>query len=58
MIDYKFRDVDSILKRNGYRYLRCAGSHYIYSDGINEKVVPIRLKAVVAAKIIKNLNVK
>ncbi len=57
MKEYSFRSFERILKKNGYRYQRTTGSHYIYKGkGGEAVVVPYHLKAVISNKIIRENN--
>lgn len=55
--EYTFRDMDRILKYNGYRPDRKKGDHHIYSD-INGKTITInaRVNRMVARRVIKENN--
>lgn len=48
-----------MLKKNGYSYLRSKGGHFIY---VNDKgihiTVPLRIKAVIARRLIKEHDLK
>ena len=52
-ITYSFRDMERILRKNGYHYVRANGGHMIYSNGIGCATVPINLKKFTALGIIK-----
>ena len=52
-ITYSFRDMERILRKNGYYYVRANGGHMIYSNGIDCATVPIHLKKFTALGIIK-----
>ena len=50
---YTAKDMEKILKRNGYVHLRTKGSHKIYSDGLHTTVISKDLNKMIALKIIK-----
>ena len=54
--NYSFRDMEKILRKNGYQYIRAHGSHMIYSNGVHTAVVPIHLKKILAIRIIKQCD--
>lgn len=57
MRDYKTREMDRILKDHGYTYTRSSGSHNIYHDAEGRMaVVPVRLKAVIACRLIREIS--
>lgn len=53
---YSFRDIEKILRKNGYFYIRSNGSHRIYTNGISTAVVPHRLNKMLALRIIKQCS--
>ena len=50
---YTFRDMEKILKKNGYSHVRSKGSHKIYSNGKRTISVNVDLNKVVALRLIK-----
>ncbi len=44
------RHMKKVLYANGYMYMRCRGSHFIYSNGGNTIAVNKNLNAMVAQK--------
>lgn len=51
------REMQQILKDNGYRLVRTKGSHGTYSNGENIVTIPlVTLKAVVANRLIKEIR--
>lgn len=60
MVSYSFRDFTNIVKRSGYKFNRCSGSHHIYINDEGRHIsVPRNLRIVLAQRLIKeyNLNV-
>lgn len=59
MIQWSRNDFIKMLEKNGYSYLRSRGSHSIYVKKGNHITVPLRIKAVIARRLIKenNLNI-
>lgn len=53
MRTYSSKDMEKILKENGYELLRTRGSHRIYSNGVHTTVVNLKLKRTIALAIIK-----
>lgn len=54
--NYSFRDMEKILRKNGYFYKRTKGSHMIYTNGVHSVPVPIHLKKILALRIIKQCD--
>ena len=52
----EMRDFKPILKRNGYREIRSNGSHFIYSNGMNQITVNKDLNKMVRKRLIKENN--
>lgn len=50
------RDMKKILNENGYKYIRCKGDHFIYSNGVNTIVINRNLNRMVAERLIKENN--
>ena len=53
---YSFREMEKILRKNGFAYIRTKGSHKIYKNGTCTAVVPIHLKKMLALRIIKQCS--
>ncbi len=56
MIDAKH--MKKVLYANGYMYMRCRGSHFIYSNGVNTMAVNKDLNAMVAKRLIKTYHLQ
>ena len=56
MVDAK--EMKKILRANGYDYIRCKGSHFIYSNGKNTIAVNKDLNCMVARRLIKQSNLE
>ena len=52
------RHMKKLLYANGYTFMRCKGSHFIYSDGTNMIVVNKDLNAMVATRLIKTYHLQ
>ena len=50
---FSAKDMERILRKNGYEHLRTKGSHRIYSNGVHTTVVNLKLKRSIALAIIK-----
>lgn len=50
------REMQTVLKDNGYKYVRCRGSHFIYSDGVNTIAVNKDLNRMVAKRLVKQYH--
>lgn len=57
MLNYTFREMEAIVKANGYVFIRCTGSHHIYKkDGAENTIVLAKRKhvnACIAKRLIK-----
>lgn len=53
---YSFRDLEKILRKNGYLYIRAHESHRIYTNGEFTAVVPYHLNKMLALRIIKQCS--
>ena len=53
---YTYRDMQKILKKNGYFYIRSKGSHMIYTNGTHSEPVSVHLNKFLALGIIKRCN--
>lgn len=56
MVDAK--EMKKILRANGYDYIRCKSSHFIYSNGKNTIAVNKDLNCMVARRLIKQYNLE
>ena len=52
------RQMKKILYKNRYKYMRCRGSHVIYSDGVNTIAVNKDLNEMVARRLIKTYHLQ
>ena len=52
--NYSAREMEQILKKNGFALIRVKGSHKIYKNGNRMAVMPVRLKKSIAVSIIKS----
>lgn len=52
------RKMQKILRNNGYKYQRCKGSHFMYSNGVYTVAVNKGLNAMVAKRIIKQYHLQ
>ncbi len=50
---YSKRDVEKLLKNNGYEYSRCSGSHRIYKREGRHISIPKSLNATVIQRLVK-----
>lgn len=55
---YSTKDMEKILKKNGYTHVRNKGSHMIYSNGIFTVPIKHNLNKMIALRIIKECNLK
>lgn len=57
---YSTKEIQKILRKNGYEFVRQNGDHLIYSNGTNKITINININKMVARRIIKEngLNVK
>lgn len=59
MKQYTQREFIKVVKRNGFRYNRCNGSHSIYTNDIGKHIsIPKNLESVIARRLIKENNLK
>ena len=58
MIQWNRNDFIKMLERNGYSYSRNNGSHFIYVKDGQHIAVPLRIRAVIARRLIKENNLK
>lgn len=55
----QMREIDPILRRNGYKHIRSNGSHYIYVDNKGNTIsVNKDLNKMVKARLIKEYHLK
>lgn len=52
------RHMKKVLYANEYMYMRCRGSHFIYSNGVNTIVVNKDLNAMIAKRLIKTYHLQ
>ena len=53
---YSFRDMEKLLRKNGFNYIRSNGSHRIYTNGLTLAVVPVKLNKMLALRIKKQCS--
>ena len=60
MAEFSKRDVEKILRKNGWTLNRCKGSHWIYRNdkGQHLSVVPSRCNRLIMQRLIKEYNLK
>lgn len=58
MKQWSRNDFIKMLERNGYSYSRNNGSHSIYVKKGKHITVPLRIRAVIARRLIKENNLK
>ena len=56
MVDAK--EMKKILRANGYDFIRCKGSHFMYSNGKNTIAINKDLNCMVARRLIKQYNLE
>lgn len=56
----ELREFEKILNKNGYRYARAKGSHYIYTNQLTHKTIPVNifLNKMVRERLIREYNLK
>lgn len=54
----QLREFEPILLRNGYRFARCNGSHFIYMNRTSHKIIAVNkdLNKMVRERLIKENN--
>lgn len=58
-ISLKFRKIDKILKKNGFKVIRVKGDHYIYKRGNDTAVIPyVDCNELLLEKYFKQFNIK
>lgn len=50
---YSKREFEQILNNNGYEYIRCRGSHFIYKKGNRTISLPKNLNKMISKRLIK-----
>lgn len=59
LTQFKVQEFKKILRDNGYKEVRCCGSHQIWSNGENKITLPaVKLSPVIAARLIKENHLK
>ena len=53
---YNKREFANILSNNGYKYVRCRGSHFIYRKESETIAVPKNLNKMISKRLIKENN--
>lgn len=56
MKTYNKREFTNILSNNGYKYVRCKGSHFIYQKATETIAVPKNLNKMISRRLIKEYN--
>lgn len=56
MKTYNKREFVNILNNNGYTYIRCKGSHFVYKKENETIVVPKNLNSMIGRRLIKEHN--
>ena len=52
--NYSAREMEQILRKNGFSLIRIKGSHKIYNNGKRMAVMPVHLKKSIVVSIIKS----
>lgn len=59
MKQYTSKEFTKIVQKNGFKYNRCSGSHFIYTNEKGKHVsIPKKLECVIARRLIKENNLK
>lgn len=59
LTQFKVKEFKKILRDNGYKEVRCCGSHQVWSNGANKITLPtVKLSPVIAARLIKENKLK
>lgn len=53
---YTTKEIERILKRNGYTHVRTTGSHRIFTNGVNTIPLVLKVNKMVALRTIKKFN--
>lgn len=54
LTQFKVKEFKRILRDNGYKEVRCCGSHQTWSNGASKITLPtVKLSPVIAARLIK-----
>ena len=57
LTQFKVKEFKRILRDNGYKEVRCCGSHQTWSNGTSKITLPtVKLSPVIAARLIKENN--
>lgn len=51
----KFRDLDKVLRKLGYKHVRTAGSHYMYSKPDAPVVIPVPYRNELPAGTVRSI---
>lgn len=56
----ELREFEKILNKNGYEYVRAKGSHYIYTNQLTHKTIPVNifLNRMVRERLIREYGLK
>lgn len=56
----ELKEFEKILNKNGYRYVRAKGSHYIYTNQLTHKTIPVNifLNRMVRERLIREYDLK
>ena len=54
----QLREIEPLLYKNGYRFARCKGSHFIYMNRTSHKIITVNkdLNRMVRERLIKENN--
>ena len=60
MAEFSKRDVERILRKNGWKLHRCKGSHKIYKNEYNQHltVIPSRCNRMIMQRLIKEYDLR
>ena len=53
---YSKREFERLLSNNGYEFVRCKGSHFIYKKANETVAVPKNLNSMIGRRLIKEHN--
>ena len=56
----ELREFEKILNKNGYEYVRAKGGHYIYTNQLTHKTIPVNifLNRMVRERLIREYGLK
>lgn len=56
----ELREFEKILNKNGYKYVRAKGSHYIYTNRLTHETISVNifLNRMVRERLIREYNLK